>query len=132
MTLPSGNYTLSVNGGKAEQLLSSDNTVDAAQKTLGIEVQPNAMVEDRDVNADPQTMASIAHSGSGIAMDGAYFDVLASHLPVVDRTENADRSSRIIQRPERCPNTNRHWAFFAVFIILLTAEWILRKRGGLV
>jgi hypothetical protein len=132
MTLPSGTYLLSVHGGQAEKLLNSDTTVDAAQKTLSIEVQPNATVEDRDVNADPQTMASIARAGSGVAMDGAYFDVLASHLPVVDRTETQVVQAGLFSDPNDARTQIVHWSFFALFVILLTAEWILRKRGGLV
>ncbi len=63
MTLPAGLFYLRVSGGQAERLLNADNTVEAAQKTLRIEVSPNATLEDRDVNADPQHMESIATGG---------------------------------------------------------------------
>jgi hypothetical protein len=132
MTLPAGSYVLAVRGGKSEALLSGDSSVDPAQKTLSIEVQPNATVEDRDVNADPQTMAAIARAGSGIAMDGAYFQVLANHLPVIDRTETQVIQAGLFSDPNDARTQIAHWVFFGVFIILLSAEWILRKRGGLV
>jgi hypothetical protein len=132
MTLPAGQYVLSVHGGDPEKLLTSDTTVDPAQKTLQIEVQPDATVEDRDVNADPQKMASIAKAGSGVALDGPYFDVLASHLPVIDHTETQVVQAGLFSNPGDIRTKYAHWAFFALFIALITAEWVLRKRGGLV
>jgi hypothetical protein len=132
MTLPAGSYTLSLNGGQAGRLLAADTTVDPAQKTLNIEVAPNAMVEDRNVNADPEKMAAIAAAGSGVAMDGAYFDVLAAHLPVVDRTETQVTRAGLFSDPNDRRTQLVHWAFFAFFILLITTEWILRKRYGLV
>ena len=132
LTLPAGTYTLSVHGGEPERLLESDKTVDAAQKTLQIEVQPDATVEDRDVNADPEKMASIAKAGSGIALDGPYFDVLASHLPVIDHTETQVVQAGLFSNPADVRTRYAHWGFFALFVVLISAEWILRKRGGLV
>ena len=132
MTLPAGSYSLSVRGGDPERLLASDTTVDPAQKTLQIDVLPDATVEDRDVNADPQRMASIAKAGSGIATDGAYFDVLANHLPVIDHTDVQVVQAGLFSNPADPRTQYAHWAFFAIFAVLITAEWVLRKRGGLV
>jgi hypothetical protein len=132
MTLSAGSYSLSIHGGEPERLLASDTSVDPAQKTLQIEVQPDATVEDRDVNADPQKMASIAKAGSGVAVDGPYFDVLANHLPVVDHTEAQIEQAGLFSNPNDPRTQAAHWAFLAIFVILITSEWILRKRGGLV
>jgi hypothetical protein len=132
LTVPAGEYALNVRGGEPERLLSSDTSVDSSQKTLQIDVQPDATVEDRDVNADPQRMASIARAGSGVALDGPYFDVLASHLPVVDHTDTQIVQAGLFSDPKDPRTGYAHWAFFAIFVVLITAEWILRKRGGLV
>ncbi|HEY2589872.1 MAG TPA: hypothetical protein VGI81_29275 [Tepidisphaeraceae bacterium] len=132
ITLPAGDYALSLHGGEPERLLAVDTNVDPAQKTLQIDVQPDATVEDRDVNADPQRMAAIARAGSGIALDGPYFDVLANHLPVVDHTETQIVQAGLFSDPNDPRTGYAHWAFFGIFVILITAEWILRKRGGLV
>jgi hypothetical protein len=132
MTLPAGSYGLSVRGGDPERLLASDTTVDPAQKILQIDVLPDATVEDRDVNADPQRMAAIAKAGSGVAMDGAYFDVLANHLPVIDHTDVQVVQAGLFSNPADPRTQYAHWAFFAIFAVLITAEWVLRKRGGLV
>ena len=132
VTLPSGSFSLAIKGGEAQTLLDSDTTVDPSQKTQSIDVQPNATVEDRDVNADPSRMASIAKAGSGIAMDGCYFDVLANHLPMIDHTDTQVVQAGLFSDPNDPRTQIVHWTFFAVFTILITAEWILRKRGGLV
>ena len=132
MTLPAGNYSLTVHGGDAEKLLATDSSVDASQKMLEIEVQPDATVEDRDVNADPQQMASIARAGSGIGLDGPYFDVLASQLPMIDHSETVVAQAGLFSNPNDVRTKYAHWTFFAIFVALITAEWILRKRGGLV
>ena len=132
LTLPAGSYALNVRGGDPERLLASDTSVDPAQKSLQIEVQPDATVEDRDVNSDPQQMAAIAKAGSGIALDGPYFDVLGNHLPVIDHTETQVVQAGLFSNPDDPRTKAAHWAFFALFVILITTEWILRKRGGLV
>jgi hypothetical protein len=132
MTLSAGSYTLAVKDGKAAQLLDSDSSVDTSQKTLKIEVTADATVEDHDVNTDPETMTAIAAAGSGISTDGCRFDVLAEHLPVVDRTETQIVQAGLFSDPKDPRTQIAHWLFFGLFVTLITAEWILRKRGGLV
>jgi len=130
LSLPAGNFDLSLRGSEVERLLAADS--DPKQRSLSIEVQPNATVEDRDVNADPQRMASIAKAGGGVALDGPYFDVLASHLPVVSHTDVQVTQAGLFSNPADVRTSYAHWAFFAIFVVLITAEWVLRKRGGLV
>jgi hypothetical protein len=132
LTLAAGDYSLGVRGGEPGRLLASDASVDPSQKSLQIDVQPDATVEDRDVNADPQRMAAIARAGSGVAMDGPCFDILASHLPVVDHTETQIVQAGLFSDPNDVRTSYAHWAFFAIFVVLISAEWLLRKRGGLV
>jgi hypothetical protein len=132
LTLPAGSYAMSVRGGEPERLLASDNSVNPTDKTLQLEVQPNATVEDRDVNSDPGKMASIARAGSGVALNGPYFDVLANHLPVIDHTETQVVQAGLFSNPDDVRTKYAHWAFFALFVVLITTEWVLRKRGGLV
>ncbi len=132
LTLPAGSYELGIDGGEPGRLLAADTTVDAAQKTLKIDVAADAAIEDRDVNTDPQRMIAIAKAGNGIATDGCYFDVLASRLPVINRTQTQVTQAGLFSNPRDRHTQLAHWAFFAVFVTLLTAEWILRKRGGLV
>jgi hypothetical protein len=132
LSLPAGSFDLTLHGGEIERLLAADTTADAKQRSLQIDVQPNAMVEDRDVNADPQRMSAIAKAGAGIALDGPYFDVLATHLPVVSHTDVQVTQAGLFSNPNDPRTSYAHWAFFAIFVVLITAEWVLRKRGGLV
>lgn len=132
LVLPAGSFELSLNGGQVQRLLAADTTSDPKQRTLRIEVQPNATVEDRDVNADPQRLSAIARAGRGVALDGAYFDVLAGHLPVINHTDVQVTRAGLFSNPDDPRTGYAHWAFFAVFVVLITVEWVLRKRGGLV
>ncbi len=65
-------------------------------------------------------------------MDGSYFDVLANRLPVIDHTQVQIVQAGLFTNPDDPRTRTAHWICFAVFVILITAEWILRKRGGLV
>ena len=132
MTLPAGSYVLAIRGGEPERMLASDSSLDPKQKTLEIEVQPNATQEDRDVNTDPQQMAAIARAGDGVALDGPFFDVMGNHLPVVDRTQTVILQAGLFSSPNNPRTYWAHWIFFGIFVLLITAEWVLRKRGGLV
>ena len=129
LNLPAGSYVLSLRGGQPEQLLKGEN---AAQKTLQIEVQSNASVEDQNVNTNPSVMEAIARDGDGIALDGPYFDVLADQLPEVDRTKTTVSQAGLFNNPDYRRTWWAHWIFFGCFVVLLTAEWVLRKLGGLV
>lgn len=132
LALPAGSFELSLAGGEIERLLAADTTSDPKQRMLRIEVQPNATVEDRDVNADPVRLSAIARAGGGVALDGPYFDVLAGHVPVVSHTEVQITQAGLFSNPDDPRTSYAHWAFFGTFVLLITAEWVLRKRGGLV
>ena len=132
MPLPAGDFTLGVRGGEPQRLLDADNSVDTAHRSLAIQVQAGITLEDRDVNADPQMMESIARAGGGIAMEGCWFDVLAGHVPVVDRINTRITQAGLFSDPNDPRTKLAHWGFFTLFVLLLTSEWILRKRGGLV
>jgi len=129
LTLSAGSYALALRGGQPDEMLKGESS---GQKTLQIEVQSNSTIEDRNVNTDPQLMESIARAGDGIALDGAYFDVLGDHVPVIDRTETIVSQAGLFSSPNDPRTWWAHWIFFGTFVVLLTAEWILRKRGGLV
>lgn len=129
LNLLAGSYVLGLRGGQPEQLLKGEN---AAQKTLQVEVQSNASVEDQNVNTDPPLMEAIAREGDGIALDGPFFDILADQLPVIDRTETMVFQAGLFSSPDNRQTWWAHWIFFGCFVVLLTAEWVLRKLGGLV
>lgn len=128
--LPPGAYRLGLRGAQVERLLAADS--EPFQKTIEIEVQPDAIVEDRDVNTDYPRMAAIARAGEGVALDGPYFDALAEALPVVDRIDVTVNQAGLFSNPDDVRTRYAHWAFFGLFVALITTEWVLRKRGGLI
>ena len=77
--LPSGLVELSLEGGEVPDLMDNDPT--ATQKTLVIDVQNGLNLEQRNINADHQTLAALAEAGNGVSVDGPYADLLADQLP---------------------------------------------------
>lgn len=88
--------------------------------------------EHLNLSADPRRMAAIAKAGGGLSFDGPDFAKLADALPNVDHAQTT--ASRIGLFDDANPGVTRavHWAFLLVFVALLTAEWVVRKRGGMV
>ena len=95
--LPSGLVELSLEGGEVQSLLDNDPT--AAQKTLVVEVQNGLNLEQRNINADRQTMAAVAEAGNGVSVDGPYADLLADQLPDLNYTVDHRRADRPVHRP---------------------------------
>jgi hypothetical protein len=96
------------------------------------DVLKNVNVEDRNLNADPQRMAAIARAGNGTALDGPDFGRLASELPQTDHVGTAVFRIGLFDDPRNWRTRFAHWSALVAFVGLITAEWILRKRGGLV
>ncbi len=86
----------------------------------------------QNINADPVALARIAHAGGGIALDAAYYDVLADHIPQVKQDQVNVEQVGFFTDPNDPWTRKAHWAFLIAFATLITAEWILRKVGGLV
>ena len=128
--LPAGAAELSLQGGPVEKLLADDPSV--AHKTLTVDVQTRANLEQRNINADRATLARVARAGGGIALDAAYADVLAGHLPELNyRTERVEQFG-LFADPGGRGTRKAHWLFLGLFVTLITAEWVIRKAAGLV
>lgn len=125
-----GAVEISLQGQAVEKLLNDDPT--ATQKTLMVDVLSGTDREMRNVNADPAAMERIAQAGDGISTDVAYTDVLAQHIPNLERPQESIEQIGLFNDPQD-PNTKKaHYGFLILFVTLITAEWILRKVGGLV
>ncbi|HXE55251.1 MAG TPA: hypothetical protein VN541_19665, partial [Tepidisphaeraceae bacterium] len=131
LQLPPGSYSITLHGGDVDHLLQTGSAPGQSQ-SIQIDVQANALVEDRDVNTDPARMQAIAAAGKGAAFDGPSVDMLAKALPVVDRTEVEVTRAGLYTNPDDPRTRYAHWAFFSLFLGLITAEWVLRKRAGLI
>jgi hypothetical protein len=127
--LPAGPITLSLRGPQVEQLLTQDPS--ASQRTLTIEIQAQANLEEQNINTDRSTMERIAQAGDGIMLTAADADTLAAHIPSLHKTVTTVQQAGLFTDPND-PNTRlTHWIFFALFVALISAEWIVRKSAGM-
>jgi hypothetical protein len=128
--IPAGRVELSLQGEAVERLLAQDDSV--TQTTLAVDVQSRRSVEQRNVNADRATMARVAEAGAGIGLDGPYADVLAEHVPKLNYTTETVEQAGLFTHPDGRYARLSHWVFLAAFVVITSAEWIVRKAAGLV
>jgi len=128
--LPPGQVELTLHGPEVEQLLIGDPK--ALQKSLTVEVVDTLNLEKKNINSDRPTLSSIATDGGGVMLDGVYADVLAEHIPELRYTDSSAEQISLFGNPNSRYGRTTHWVFLAVFVGLITAEWIIRKANGLV
>ncbi len=128
--LPAGDIELSLQGPEVERLLTEDPTV--TQKTILVKLSPQMDLEQRNMNTDPKMMATLAQLGGGFALDGPYADVLAAHLPQIHRTITHVEQIGFFGDPKDRYTYIFHLAFMGLFVLLIAAEWIIRKFAGMV
>ncbi|HEY4329249.1 MAG TPA: hypothetical protein VGN88_05900 [Phycisphaerae bacterium] len=128
--LPIGDVEISVKGEEVERLLNSDPTV--TLKTLLIKIYPTMNAERRNMNTDPATLEAVAQKGGGFSLDGQYADVLLSQLPKIQHVETSVYQLGFFTDPTASGTKLAHWSFLALFALIITIEWALRKWAGLV
>jgi hypothetical protein len=127
--VPAGRVELTLRGDTADRLLADP---EATQKTLAIDVQTRLSVEQRNVNADRATMARVAEAGGGVCLDGPYADVIAAQVPRLNYETRRVEQAGLFTAPGDRYSRLSHWIFFAAFVVLASAEWVIRKAAGLV
>jgi hypothetical protein len=128
--LPAGRVELSLSGKAVEENLAADPTV--VTKSLALDVLPHRDDESININTDFPTLARIAEAGGGVMIRAPYADIIASHLPQLTFTSESTQQAGLFSNPRDRGTKVVHWAFMIAFITLLTAEWVIRKAGGLV
>ena len=128
--LPAGSIELSLRGTEVERLLDSDES--ATQKTLAISVQAHLSIERKNMNTDRAGLARIVAAGDGTMLDGPYADILARRIPRLYHETTSVEQAGFFGDPDNHYTRLTHWLFMAAFVTLITAEWVIRKRAGLV
>ena len=128
--MPTGELEITLRGTEVERLLDVDPSV--TQRSVVIRIEPQLNVEQRNLNTDRAMLARITQAGGGFMLDGPYADVLAGHLPEIQQTRTIARQVGFFTDPKDDGTYWAHWAFMAAFAVLITAEWVIRKMGGLV
>lgn len=128
--LPNGQVDISLVNPEVQNLLAEDEK--ALTKSLTIEMQSNLNLEQRNVNGDRQTLDRIATAGGGAMVDAAYADVLAEHIPELNYDNTKVQQIGLFNDPREPWTKYSHYVFLGLLVSLISAEWIIRKAGGLV
>jgi hypothetical protein len=115
-----GTYRIELTGPDVERLLQKDGVKTVEQK-LTISTGGNP-VELGEISVDPELAAHLASVTGGIV---AAPDEAAKMLPLFGAA-----TKDVEERKETALWDN--WIMLAIAVAAATAEWILRRRGGLV
>jgi hypothetical protein len=89
-------------------------------------------LEDRNQSADPQRLQAIALAGHGQSFAASDVAKLADALPNQDHVDVQTSRIGLFENPAWLSTRYVHWAIYVAIIALLSTEWALRKRRGLV
>lgn len=128
--LPAGNVEITLRGADVERLLDQDPTV--TLRSLVIPIAPTLDLERRNMNTNPAMLANITAAGNGAMADGAYAANLAHALPQLQREVHSTQQVGMFTAPDQKGSLYAHWIFLAAFVLVITAEWIVRKIAGMV
>ncbi len=128
--LPSGVLTIGLRGHPVTGLLDGDPT--ATEKTLRIHIVRQKNMEMRNTDTDPAALARIAYAGNGIALNAYQAQLLAKFIPKTKRVLVSRQEAGFFASPRNPATTKVHVFFLLLFTALIAAEWIIRKRVGLI
>ena len=97
-----------------------------------IRIQHQITLEQRDTNTDKPKLTEITRAGSGISIDGPYAALLTQYIPQPAIEQTTIEQLGFYGDPRSRYTKMTHWMFLGIFCLLITAEWVIRKAGGLV
>ncbi len=115
-TLPAGDYSFAAEAERAGAALGSDRGAFAVGALA---------LEFRDTQADAALMRGLARRSGGEVLDPAELDQLPARLAA------HGFGPRLVEEEHETELWHLAW-LLAVVVALLAAEWVLRKRAGMV
>ncbi len=128
--LEPGRYRITLHGAGIAHQLKNDPT--AVVRQLIIRVRPQRNLELTDLSSDPAAMRRIALAGGGLMTAGPYANMLARRLPELSQTLRIPQQAGLFLHPHSGWTKFIHYLFLTLFAGLITLEWVLRKRAGLI
>jgi von Willebrand factor type A domain len=128
--LAPGRYRISLTGGSVDQRLREDPS--AAVQNLVIQINPLPDLESLDPSSDPADMLRLASAGGGLMMPAAFGNLLATYMPPLQRTLSIPEETGFFTNMNSSLTRWLHTLFLIVFVILIGAEWAIRKFAGMI
>ena len=117
-SLPSGQYRIELDAPEAEPILAADKV----RKVLTeFSVDPQASAEEVELSADRGLLQRVASLSGGVMLDPHQAGEVLQFLGPPSLTHRQQKELRLWDS----------WPLLVLFVALLTAEWVLRKRVGL-
>ncbi len=125
-----GTYTITLQGDGVRRRLKNDPT--AVVRALTVRVRPQPDLELSDPRSDPKALARLAEAGAGLMLPGPFANLLARRIPTLTRPLRLPEQTGFFVHPHRAVTRALHVSFLLVFVLLITLEWLLRKRANLI
>ena len=128
--LPAGAIEVSLEGPKIAELLA--DVTEERQKALLLPIQKELSVEQQNTNTDKPRLNDIAKAGNGLMLDGMYASIATQYIPHPTTEQVQIEQLGFYGDPRSSYTRLTHIIFLALFCLLITAEWVIRKTVGLV
>jgi hypothetical protein len=117
-SLPSGTYRIELDAPEAEPILAADRV---RKVVTEFSVDPQSCAEELELSADRGLLQRVASLSGGVMLDPHQAGEIMQFLGPPSLTHRQQKELRLWDS----------WPLLAIFVTLLSAEWMLRKRVGL-
>lgn len=128
--LEPGSYSITLKGDAVGKKLADDPTAINRNEIIRIRAAKN--LEMLDPSADPHAMEQLASAGGGVMVPGPAFSILAATMRPQKHTLRSVNTIGLLTNPHSGGTQAIQWLLMAAFALLATAEWVIRKRKGLI
>ncbi len=128
--LEPGSYSITLKGDAVGKKLADDPTAINRNEIIRIRAAKN--LEMLDPSADPHAMTQLASAGGGVMVPGPAFSILAATMRPQKHTLRTVNTIGLLTNPHSGGTQVIQWLIMALFALLATVEWVIRKRKGLI